>query len=264
MFRTTLINWDHETAQAALEMPPRPLGLLSAGEVRALLEQFRALDAIQNAEVDPEIHLEVRRHKHVVRTGQGRLFLSDPRNMFEPALVLTIDEIIAELDGSAAAARTRAPFVAPHNTAEEPTVVAPMPRPVSPLRPYHRMALAGLAFCLAGYLVHAHLAGDPGAPAVDFEPLTDEQQIESQRESLAGVYMTGSLPGHHGIALSADGTMKLFQLNSQGTPSLIQDTYRVGRVEGAPAMLSHQPGGVLRMRGAKTLVFCGESYQRLP
>jgi cobyrinic acid a,c-diamide synthase len=263
MFRATLINWERETAQAALEMPPRPLGLLSSDEVRELLEQFRALDPLQNAEADPEVHLEVRRHKHVVRTGQGRLFLYDPRNSLDPALVLTAEEIIAELDGSAAAARTRAPFMSPA-LPEELAPVASAPRPVSPLRPHPRAVLAGASLCLAGYLAYAQFSAEWAAPVVAFEPLTDASQIEAHRASLEGVYMTGAQPGHHGIALAADGTMKLFQLNPQGPPSLIQDTYRVGRTDGTLSVRGGQPGGVIRVSGSTALVFCGETYQRVP
>lgn len=264
MFRATLINWDRETGRAAPEMPPSRLGALSSDEVLAMLEQFRAIDPIENAEADPEIHFEVRRQKHVVRTGQGRLYLYDPRNVLEPALVLSAAEVLAELDGSAAAARTRAPFGAPVEPSAEEVAVAPPPRPVSPLRPQYRLVLAGIACCLMGYQSYVHLGGGLGESIPAFQPLANARQVEVHREKLAGVYMTGSQSGHHGIALAADGTMKLFQLNPQGAPSLLQDTYRIGQVDGQLCVLGNQPGGVVRVVGETALVFCGETYQRIP
>jgi hypothetical protein len=99
---------------------------------------------------------------------------------------------------------------------------------------------------------------------VGFEPVTDPQEQEHYRADLAGVYLTGQLPGDHGIALATDGTMKLVQLNAQGTPSLILDTFRVGRIDGELSVLGLQSTMPVRVTGRNTLSFGGENYQRLP
>ena len=76
--------------------------------------------------------------------------------------------------------------------------------------------------------------------------------------------MTGAQAGQTGIALTADGSLRLFQINTQGTPSLIQDSYRLGRIGNVVYILSNQPGGPIRVNEGNTLTFCGEIYTRLP
>ncbi len=264
MFRTTVVNFDPNTAQASPDFGSQEVGELTADELRELLEIFRGLDPIQNVEADPEVHIEARRYKYVVRTGQNRLMLSDPRKVLEPALVLGAEAIIAELDGSAAAARTRAPFVIPPTVPTEPVLHSTAVATVPALRVAHRIALALAACLLAGYLAYPTLSAETAAPPPYFTPFNDAKQEDAQRETISGVYMTGAQAGQTGIALTADGSLRLFQINTQGTPSLIQDSYRLGRIGNVVYILSNQPGGPIRVNEGNTLTFCGEIYTRLP
>ena len=263
MIRITLVNLDAGATHASSATGTQGLGELPPADVLALLQRFRALDSIENVEADPEIVLEMRRRKFVVRTGKGKLYLSNPRNLLEPTLELTPEEIIAEIDGSAETARTRAPAAIAMEASDETDFVPTAPPTVSRLRAPHRIVLGAAAVGLAGYLIYASLSGEALAPAPVFEPITDAKEIDAAHEDLAGVYMTGAQAGHHGIALNADGTMKLFQLNAGGPPSLIQDTFHLGRSGGQFCVLSSQPGGAMQFAGRDSLTFCGETYHRL-
>lgn len=263
MIRTTLLNLDPTAARASSTLGPRHLGELHSDEVLGLLQRFSALDPIENVEAEPEIVLEVRRSKHIVRTGQGRLFFCDPRNVLEQTLVLTPAEIIAEMDGSAAALRTRVPFT--DGAAPTEDVILPdLPKPASALRPAHRVTLGAAAFFLAGYLLYPALTTETGAPAPTFEAIDDPAQAAAHRAQVAGVYLTGPGPGHYGIALAADGTLKLFQFNAEGPPGLIQDTFHVGQVDGTFAVQGNQQTEAMRMTTANTLTYYGNTYRRIP
>ncbi|MCX6953393.1 MAG: hypothetical protein NTV51_14675 [Verrucomicrobia bacterium] len=264
MFRTTLTNLDLEAAHASPDYGKECLGELAAHEVVVLLDRFCQLDPAENARAEPEIVFESRRSKYVVRTGMGQLHVYDPRRPLEPALVLTALQLLAELDGTAAAARTRPPFPLADDPQPEPTLPFVQPKPVSALRVWHRVTLSAATILLTGYLVYTPRSAASPGPAEAFEPIAHEPEAETTRSAMAGVYMTGSQAGHHGIALAADGTMKLFQLNAQSTPSLIRDTFRVGRIDGKIAVLGHQPGGAMRLTDPTTLTFCGETYRRIP
>ena len=264
MFRVTLVNFEAASGRASVEYGSAPGGYLPAPELLELLERFAAVDPIENAEAEPEIGVEVRRRRHVLRTGQGRLFLYDPRNALEPALVLTPQEVLAELDGSAAAARTRAPFpLAATAPTEEPVPANTQPT-VSPLRRGHRAALwvlsAACGVCLAS---SAGLGGNFERPESASTPVTEARRIESTLLGIAGVYMNGSRPGHHGIAVSADGTLKLFQLNRQGAPSLLVDRARFSSLKGELLMLGAEIREPIRLGGKGVLHFCGETYLRV-
>lgn len=264
MFRTTLTNLDVEAGHASADYGKECLGELASHEVVVLLDRFCTLDPAENARAEPEILFESRRSKYVVRTGMGQLHVYDPRRPLEPALVLTALQLLAELDGTAAASRTRPPFPMAEDQPSEPTLLFVQPKPVSALQAWHRIALSAATILLTGYLVYAPRSVASPGPAESFEPIATGQEAETIRGTIAGVYMTGSQAGHHGIALATDGTMKLFQLNAQGIPSLIRDNFRVGRIEGKLGVLGHQPGGTIRLTEAKTLTFCGETYHRIP
>lgn len=243
MFRVTLVNLDDDVTHATPDSGSCEIAEVRSDEVIDLLERFCAVDAVENLKSDPEIIFEYRRNKYVVRTGQGRLHLYDPRRPLEPALVLTPAEVLAEIDGSAAAARRRASVAAAEWASSDLVDLPSAPPPRAALRLPHRIAFVAAAVCFGGYTAYCQFSAARSVPPVTFEPVSDPREVEAYRSDYAGVYMTGSQPGHHGIALNADGTMKLFQVNPQGPPGLIQDTYRLGRVDGHLCALGTQRGG---------------------
>jgi hypothetical protein len=134
--------------------------------------------------------------------------------------------------------------------------------PTAPRRTRRQVVLAATAFCLAGYLAFPYLSALTELSAPAFKPITDSKQIETYRDQLAGVYMTGSQPGHHGISLTVAGTMTLFQLNRQAKPSLIRDRYCIGHIDRQLCALGSLPGGAMRFTGKNAFIYGGETYQR--
>ena len=264
MLRTTLVNCDPDAALASADLGKRCLGNLEPFAVVILLEKFAAIDPVLNAVVDPEVVIETARRKYIVRTGQGRLFLYDLRNALEPAIVLTPEEVVAELDGSAERARSRVRIFRPIAAKAEPESVAPQPEPLAGLRPPHRLSLLCTALCLTIYLVNPHLTAEAAAPLPEFVPAASGKPTEVLCGEIAGVYLTGATPGHHGIALRPDGTMKLFQINPSGNPSHFNDTYRVGHIAGKVCVLGAAPNRLIRQITKGSLSYGGETYQRLP
>jgi len=265
MFRTTLVNLSPDAASTDAASGRNYVGELLGHEVIALLTKFQSLDSIQNIDSDPEIILELRRSKHVVRTGQGRLFLYDGRDLLVPAMVLTPDQIIAEIDGSAAASRTRPPLPFPLSATppEENTFQPSLPRPTSPLRGTHRGVLATVALTLTGYLAYPAISAESAPRAAQPEAIKDIQQVETERTRWAGVYMVGTQPGQHGISLAIDGTMKLFEINAQGVPHLLQDTFGFGRIEGKLCVVGSQTNEPIFLVAPGTLQFGGENFLKI-
>ena len=264
MFNVTLVNLASDARSASADRGSSDLGTLTADELTALLENFRELDPVQNHDAEPQIAIATRREKYFVRTGQKKLFLYNARHHDEPAHTLTAAEIIAELDGTAAAARTVSTLPPDLPPVEETSVpvTAIAPPDVPSLR--WRLALAAIACALAGYIVYSMFGAAGGNAPSPLSPIADPAKLAADRASLVGVFLTGSEPGQHGIVVLADGTLKLFQINAQVAPSVIYGTYRLGRRGAQLGLATDLPGGVIEVSNRDTLVYCGETYKRIP
>jgi hypothetical protein len=261
MYKTTLVNLAADASRATLELGRKSVGELTKPAALLLLNRFLALDPLQNFEADPEIIFESRRRKRLVRLSAGKLCLYDPSNSLAVALVLSPDEILAELDNAGPP-----PNSLPTLTARQaaPLRLTAPPVLLALLRPVQRASLATLAIGLASYLLVAWFPGASPVTAARFTPLVEDQAYADQLARLAGVYLTGNRPGDHGIVVGADGALKIFELNGASAPSLIRDTIRLGHIDGHLAGLTNQPGGALGLTGINSLIYCGESYRRVP
>lgn len=264
MYNVTLVNLSADATTAALNDGSNlELAGVSPEALRSLLEAFANIDAVQNVTADPEIRIKTRRENYLVRTGQQKLFLYDVLDREAPAQVLTPEQVMAELDGSAMAARTVAPFMMPGMaalTAAEPeTVTAPR----NELNRPRAAAMLGLIIGLVAaiiYLRSPNLA--PPRPAA-FKP-AEAAELAELRQSLAGVYMTGALPGQHGIVLSTAGELKLFEVRALAAPGVVYASVDVGRLEGKVVLATNQPGGLIAVQPDGNLLYCGETYRRIP
>jgi hypothetical protein len=269
MFTVTVCNLSRDARTAIEGGGSVNLGTLSAEELTALLDQFIEIDALENSDHDPEIRVQSRRERFIIRTGQKKLFLQDARNLAEPAYVLTVAEILAELDGSAAAKRTVPPMamaVSSEAAPEDAGTAPPMeitPMPVVPARPWP-LGLIGVVLALGGYVAYSEWSADRGSSdRADFAPLTAAER-QAEDSSLTGVYSTGSEPGQHGIVILGDGKLKLFQVYAQAAPGVVYGSYRFGRVDGKLCLATDQPGGLIKVIDRESLEFCGEIYKRVP
>jgi hypothetical protein len=89
-------------------------------------------------------------------------------------------------------------------------------------------------------------------------------EIDGLRAALAGVYLTGSQPGHHGLALTTSGELRMFELQAVEAPRLLLAGYTLGRAGGNVCLLTDQPGGRIVQTSPTTLDYCGEVYRRVP
>ena len=261
MYNVTLVNLDADARSAAVVWEKIERPEVPDEELRRLLQNFCEVDAVENAAADPEIRVQVRQEKYLIRTGQGKLVLYDVLKRDLPARSLAVAEVMAELDGSAIAALTIPPMVpveAGLGVDLEPAAAAPTARS-SPLR---LIALAAVACALAGG--HILLRPSSGAEAAPVAlNRMDTAEAAGVQATLAGVYMTGTQPGQHGIVLTATGELRLFELAAVDAPRVIHATGDLGRVGPTLCLATDQPAGLIMIPDPETMVYCGETYKRI-
>lgn len=263
MYHVTLVNLASDARRADADLGASKSRLLSPDELRALLETFREIDALQNAAADPEIQIHNRGARYVVRTGQGRLLFSDARDTTQPTITLSTAEILAELDGSAAAARSRPPFPmsAPseigRDMAREGTKVAVM---TPAKRRFRVIVLSAAAVLLLGGIVALSLPRGVD-PEPEITPLASGE-VASTARMVEGVYVTGGEPGDRGIVVGGDGRIRIFELNVSGAPSFVHGTWQAGRIDGALCLAVPQLRTIVTVIDRQTVTYCGERYRR--
>jgi hypothetical protein len=263
MYNVTLVNLAADARSAAVvwERIERPG--VSDGDLRRLLQNFCEIDAVENAAADPEIRVQVRKENYLIRTGQGRLVLYDVLNRELPGRSLALAEVMAELDGTAIAALSLPPFVPTEagpgvGAALEPAVSPPAARR-SPLR---LIALAAAACALGGGHILLRLSSGANEAPVAFNRMNAAEAAGVQA-TLAGVYLTGTQPGQHGIVLTTTGELRLFELGAVDAPRVVHATGELGRVGPTRCLATDQPGGLIMIPDPDTMVYCGETYKRI-
>lgn len=267
MFYVTCVNLTADARKGDAGSGPRRTVEMSADRLVALLEVFAEIDAGENNAADPEIRIESRRNRFMIRTAQKKLFLHNPRDLTQPTYVLSAREIIAELDGSAAEGRrTAAPMPLPSATEGRTTGEGeflnefPARAPADP--PSFPFGLLALVCVLGGYIVYGEFFARHGDEPPALVPLSAPERV-AEESSLTGAYMTGTEPGHHGIVILASGRLELFQVNARGGPGTVYGTYRLGRKDGRLVLSLDQPGGLIKVNGREALEYCGETYRRI-
>jgi hypothetical protein len=261
MYNVTLVNLAADARSAAVVWEKIERPEVSDEELRRVLQNFCEIDAVENAAADPEIRVQVRQQNYLIRTGQGKLVLYDVLNRELPGRSLAVAEVMAELDGTAIAALTKSPFVpaeAGPGAALEPAVSPPAARR-SPLR---LIALAAVACALGGGHILLRLSSGADEAPVAFNRM-DAAEAAGLQATLAGVYMTGTQPGQHGIVLTTTEELRLFELRDVDAPRVVHATGELGRVGPTLCLASDQPGGLIMIPDPDTMVYCGETYKRI-
>ncbi|MBI2518196.1 MAG: hypothetical protein HYV95_15045 [Opitutae bacterium] len=263
-YHTILVNFTADVRSVAGKPEHMESRELTDAEVRQLLEAFCGIDPVENEALEPEIRIQVRHDNYLLRTGQKKLIFYDARHRDLPALVLTVEETMKELDGSAEAARsastlrhalrTGAATAAPFPAARAPETKASRPR---------LLAFGAITLALLTALVALRWGNRPAALPAQYRPVGDAEAV-SLRAGLVGVYMTGNEPGDHGIVVSLAGELKLFELNALTPPRVVYAAVEAGRIGSQPALATDQPGGVITVVDRDTLSYCGETYRRIP
>lgn len=266
MYNVTLINLDPDARSAGADWEKIERRGISAGDVRALLRNFCELDPVENATAEPEIRVQAPDQSVLVRMGNRKLMVYDMHNRENPAHVLTLDEVMAELDGTAAAARDAAQLAkAMANAAAAVPAASPVPvRPPAPRASLPRMiALALGAAILAGILIWLRVASTVDVRPAGFTRIPAAEAAELQR-SLSGVYVTGTQPGQHGIVLTPTGELRLFEFRAIDAPRRVQASGTWGRVGSTLCLATDQPGGLITLSDRNAWVYCGETYRKVP
>jgi len=264
MYKVTLINLAADARSAAADLEKIERREVPDEEMRNLLRDFREIDAVENAVADPEIRVEVRRESYLIRTGQKKLILYDVLNREAPGQMLTVEQVMAELDGTAIATRTAPLLVQPPaesgaGAAPEPAVSPPAARPSTT----RLIAMVTVAGALLGAHILLRLSSGADETPVAFSRM-DAAEAAGLQASLVGVYMTGTQPGQHGIVLTTTGELRLFELRAMDAPCVVHATGEWGRVGPTLCLATDQPGGLITMPDRDTLVYCGEIYKRIP
>jgi hypothetical protein len=249
MFKVSTINLAPDARSAAADLGTQVVGELDAGKLLALLEAFRELDSIQNVEADPQIAIQAHGGKFAVRTGHKKLFLYNARNATEPAVELTADEIVAQLDRTALAAAT---------PVEEPTADVP-PSPNRGLA----VALFVVGLIFIGYALYSAFNTDLGNKPPTLTAIDNSTELAAFQRTVIGTYMTGQELGHQGLIVEANGSMKFFQVLSHGQQDVIPDAYRIGRHETKLCLATKQYGALIEVIDHDTLAYAGGTYKRV-
>jgi hypothetical protein len=247
MFKVSTVNLSADTTAASSDFGLTELGELSAAELAALLDRFRALDAVQNAEADPHLFVEAPAGRFLVRTGQGRLQLYNARDNSEPAAELTADEIVTQLN--------RAPTSPPFAESSAPAPFAPAP---------HRgiafaILFAGIA--LNGYTLYSAFYTESVNEKTAVTVLTDPAELTARGQEVAGTYATGNKPGDRVIAISADGRVTFSEIGNARSVNNSGDSFRLGR-RNKQLCLATTDSGVIDVVNIEAIVYYRDTYRR--
>lgn len=247
MFTVTTVHLSSDTTRADATLGPSELGPLSAMEFALLLERFRQIDPLENQEADPHLLVIATAGRFLIRTGQGKLLLYNPRDNTQPYGELGLAELLAYLDRPL----TSAPFPG------APTESAPVKAP-----PRYGIAVsilvAGLA--LNGYTLYAAFYTESvnKVPAVTL--LTEATELAARQREAVGSFATGGQPGDRVITITADGKIRFAQLGAREDLANT-DTFKLGRHENKLCLLTAD-SGVVDITNPDTLVYYRDTYRR--
>jgi len=262
MYDVSLTNLAADASSVATSFGRIERPGLTEPEVKTLLESFCEIDPVENAVTAPEIRIRVRSERYLVCLGRKKLLLYDTAHREQPALVLTMEAIMAELNGSAQAARDAT--VHQHELAAgEAAALSSLPVPVRAAPTPRLIALGAAAFVLLGAIAYLQLGRREARLPAMFHALRQAESAELQ-PTLTGVYLTGNQPGQHGIAFLTAGEFKLIELTARTAPKVVRASGQLGRVGSQLVLATDQPGGLVEITGHGTLIYCGEVYRRVP
>jgi hypothetical protein len=247
MFTVTTVNLAHDTRSASAGHGATELGDFSAEELSALLERFRAIDALQNHDAEPHLIIVTRAGRFIIRTSQGRLLLYNARDNTIPYVELTADEIIAQLD-------------APVTTVAPSADDARRPAAITPSRSIAvAILVAGLS--LNGYTLYSVVYTESVNQKPPVTLLTDTTERDARVRDAVGTYATGSQPGDRAIEITADGRIKFLEVEARNRAGESTDTFRVGRHDNKLCLTTAE-SGVVDVLNIDTLVYFRDTYKR--
>ena len=262
MYNVILINLapDARSFVSLAQIERRGVG---TEELVVLLRNFCEVDPVENTTADAEIRVQVRNESYLIRTEQGKLILYDAHRRDLPAQIFTVDQAMAELDGTAAAHRTQT-ILAVRAEAESAQITPVRSERASPAPGKPRLfALTATVVVLLAAIIYLTepFGGDGRLEGFVRVERAERAGLEAK---LTGVYLTGNEPGQHGIVVTGPGELKLFELDAVEAPRVVYATYQLGRVGPKLCLATDQPGGVIEVTADGNFTYCGEAYQSVP
>jgi hypothetical protein len=267
-FDVTLQHFEVTDGYAVAASGSVVLGKLNSLELLQVLMIFQETNPVQSFEAEPQVLILVKGEKYFVRTDLNRLMLYNSRKLHEPALVRDAQQIIMEIDDSAAKEREAllrrlnkaggvATLSANSGIPEEQEKQGGVWKTSIPWLALVALALGGA--CV--YYLQLELSPATQA-AASCTPIKDGAEIIYRRDALAGLYLSGTNPGHHAIVLMSSGKIRFLQMNTSGPTSEIRDEFEMLSGDEGLYLRTSQPGGLIQVESKETLRYCGESYHR--
>ena len=238
------------TSAASKEMDR---GQLTASELTELLEAFKEIDVVENADLDPHIVVISPEVRLILRTSRKRILVYDGHGQSAPAAEMTIPEIFRRLDRTPESEPEGKPRLSPTSSTSPPIVPSAPHRLIAIV-----MLLVGLA--LNGYILYSVFYVESVNKKVDVVLITDADEVKARSAALAGVYATGPHTGDRVIEIEAAGGIRFYEIGAAGPINENRDTYRLGRHDGT-LCLSTPESGIVDLAG-DTLVYYRDVYQR--
>lgn len=255
MFQVTTVNLSSDTLSASPNLGSADLGDLSVEEMTALLERFSQLDPQQNEDAEPHLLVTARAGRFVIRTDQGKLFLRNARDVSEPfASQLPIPELIAYIDREL----TSPPFAVTSGSGNPLSAAAN-----AKATPHTGIAVAILAagLSLNGYTLFSVFYRQSVNEKTAVTLLTDQAELNAQKQSVVGTYATGNQAGDRIIVVGNDGKVSFSEIGGAGSLNEGSDSYQIGRHD-RRLCLSTVGSGIVDILNIDTLIYFRDTYRR--
>jgi hypothetical protein len=256
MYRVTLVNLSPDARFAEVSSGRIERLNVSAAELKQFLANYSVIDRVEAAAAEPEIRVQSDWASWLVSVGQKDLILYDALNREAPGHGVTAEDAMAEIDGTASAARVERLTAVPFAVAKTIEPLAPLPQ--SSRRRVR--VLLGVAAGLIVCIVALRLLRDGDERLNGFQRLAD---ADERAAALAGVYLAGTQPGQHGLVFAATGELRLWEFRAVEAPRVVHAKGVVGQIGTQLVIATDQLGGVITVRDPDALVYCGETYTRL-
>ena len=257
MFKVSTQNLSPDGATADARFGLQERGDLDPATLAALLEKLARIDAVQNHEYDPQVMVQVRDHKYLIRTSSGKLHVYNARNTSQPGVELALPALLALLGSTA-------PL--PVSPADETPALAP-----AAARSKSRGGLAAVLLFIGvglnawGIYQFLHREEDPPPPA--YTPVTDPVQTAVLARQLIGIYATGYEAGDRVITIAENGGVQFHLLVAGPAGALVpgnqtSDTYIFGQRSGGLNCLATAKSGQIDVGVDGSLLYFGDTYRR--
>lgn len=248
MFKVSTIYLDAEARHADIQHGTVNRGQLGEPELIKLLENFRAIEAVETIDTDPQIVVSGHGCKLTIRTNRKRLFVYNAENMNEAAIEMSSAEIWRRLSK-----------VEPAPTAAEADQFYLADAP-------SRIGLAYVLFAAAVlinvYTVYSLFSGGPTVDdKSDITLVHDAHEASRQQQLVAGTYATGRERGDRILIIRADGSLQNSEIGAPGNPPPKTGTYHVG-MRDQKLCLSVDGGSVIDVIDHDTVMYYRDTYKR--